>query len=107
LLKTCYWLTDRCYLFIYRHDERQLAVNLKSKPGNESLDSIVGEFQNSLLDHQLRSEIDRETATLRELIVAKAFAEGNVLEDTPVGDDRDPVEIAGLTSRAPGSKENG
>jgi hypothetical protein len=48
-----------------------------------------GEFENALLDHQLRFEIARETATLRELIVAKAFAEGDVLEDPPVGDDRD------------------
>ena len=31
---------------------------------------------------------------MRELIVAKAFAEGDVLEDPPVGDDRDPVEQA-------------
>jgi hypothetical protein len=54
----------------------------------------VGEFENALLDHQLRFEIARETATLRELIVAKAFAEGDVLEDPPVGDDSDPVEQA-------------
>ena len=31
LLKTCYWFTNRCYIFIYRHDEHHLAVRLASK----------------------------------------------------------------------------
>ena len=97
LLKTCYWFTNRCYIFVYRHDEQYLAVRLASKPHSRGLDAIAGEFENALLDHQLRFEIASETATLRELIVAKAFAEGNALEDAPVGDDRDPVEDA--TSR--------
>ena len=94
LLKTCYWFTNRCYIFIYRHDELHLAVRLASKPSSSGLDGIAGEFENAPLDHQLRFEIATETATLRELIVAKAFAEGNALEDPPVGDDRDPVEKA-------------
>jgi hypothetical protein len=29
--------------------------------------------------------------TMRELIVAKAFAEGDLLDDAPIGDWRDPV----------------
>jgi His-Xaa-Ser system protein HxsD len=94
LLKTCYWFTNRCYVFISRHDKQHLAVRLASKPSSSALDAIAGEFENALLDHQLRFEIAKETATLRELIVAKAFAEGNALEDLPVGDDRDPVEQA-------------
>jgi hypothetical protein len=60
--------------------------------------TIRGEFGNALLDQQLRLDIERETRTLRELIVAKAFAASGVLEDPPVGDDRDPVELARSTS---------
>lgn len=97
LLKTCYWFTNRCYIFVYRHDQQRLAVRLAGKRSSRGLDEIAGEFENALLDHQLRFEIASETTTLRELIVAKAFAEGNALEDLPVGDDRDPVEQA--TSR--------
>jgi His-Xaa-Ser system protein HxsD len=105
LLKTCYWFTNRCYIFIYRHDEQHLAVRLAGKPSTSSLDAIAGEFENALLDHQLRFEIASETATLRELIVAKAFAEGNVLEDPPVGDDKDPVEQATSRSNDSGTRE--
>lgn len=94
LLKTCYWFTDRCYLFVYRHDKEHLAVRLTAKPGDTPLHVVTGEFENALLDHQLRFEIERETATVRELIVAKAFADSDLLEDPPVGDDRDPVELA-------------
>ena len=105
LLKTCYWFTNRCYIFIYRQDERHLGVRLAGKSGDGGLDAIVGEFENALLDHQLRFEIASETATLRELIVAKAFAEGNALEDPPVGDDRDPVEQAASVSSDDGTQD--
>jgi len=105
LLKTCYWFTNRCYIFIYRHDDQHLAVRLASKASTSNLDAIAGEFENALLDHQLRFEISNETATLRELIVAKAFADGNVLEDPPVGDDKDPVEKAASRSDDNGTRE--
>jgi His-Xaa-Ser system protein HxsD len=104
LLKTCYWFTNRCYIFIYRQDEHHLAVRLASR-GSIGLEAITGEFENALLDHQLRFEITNETATLRELIVAKAFAEGNALEDPPIGDDRDPVEHATSRSNVNGRRD--
>jgi len=94
ILQTCYWFTDRCYIFVSRHDSARLAVRLKSKGDPAVIDDLVGEFENALIDNQLRAEIQRETATLRDLIVAKAFAEGDLLEDPPVGDDSDPVEVS-------------
>jgi His-Xaa-Ser system protein HxsD len=92
LLRTCYWFTDRCYLFISRPGPNQFAVRIRAKARGLPLESISGEFENALLDQQLRQDVERETIRLRELIVAKAFAEGD-LDDPPVGDDRDPVEL--------------
>ena len=92
LLRTCYWFTDRCYIFISPSDENRLEVHLRLKPGGSELETIAGEFGNALLDFELRAQLDKETATVRELIIAKAFADTNVLEDRPVGDDQDPVE---------------
>jgi len=101
LLRACYWFTDRCYIFISRESNGRFAVNFRLKqPDSSGLEDIAGEFTNALLDFQLRADIDRETATVRELIVAKAFAEGNLLEDPPVGNDRDPVESGSAPSRA-------
>jgi His-Xaa-Ser system protein HxsD len=102
LLRTCYWFTDRCYLFISRPGPYQFSVRIRPKTRGLPLESISGEFENALIDQQLRQDIDRETERLRELIVAKAFAEGD-LDDAPVGDDRDPMEVANAAS--PGSKK--
>jgi len=101
VLRACYWFTDRCYLFVSRPGPQRLLVSIRAKPGGPSLDGVAGDFGNALLDHQVRQEIERETSRIRELIVAKAFAEGNLLDDPPVGDDRDPVEVA--RSQAPGN----
>src|SRR5690242_3055208 len=72
LLRTCYWFTGRCYLFVSRAGPNQFSVRIRAKAENPALDSISGEFENALIDHQLREDIDRDTARLRELIVAKA-----------------------------------
>jgi His-Xaa-Ser system protein HxsD len=101
VLRACYWFTDRCYLFVSRPTPGHLLVAIRAKAGGPPLDAVAGDFGNALLDQQVRQDIQRETARLRELIVAKAFAEGNLLDDAPVGDDRDPVEL--VRSNRPGS----
>ncbi len=85
------WFTDRCYVSISRPGPGKLAVAIKSKTSRTELEPLLSEFQNALLDFQLRVEIGRETKQIRELIVAKAFAEGDLLDDAPVGDWHDPV----------------
>lgn len=100
ILRTAYWFTDRCYLFITRPGPDLFRVQFKTKglktPNTvpEPLEDIAGEFLNSLLDHQLRQDIEAQTGQIRELLVAKAFAEAGVLEDTPPGEVADPVEEA-------------
>ena len=94
LLRTCYWFTDRCYLFVSRSGPNLFSVRIRVKARASDLGTISGEFENALIDQQVRQDIEGETARLRELIVAKAFAEGEGLDDAPVGDDRDPVEMA-------------
>jgi His-Xaa-Ser system protein HxsD len=94
LLRTCYWFTDRCYLFVSRAGPNEFSVRIRAKAGGPTLESISGEFENALIDQQVRRDIEHETSRIREMIVAKALAEGQDLDDPPVGDDRDPVELA-------------
>jgi His-Xaa-Ser system protein HxsD len=61
-----------------------------SKP--KSLAELVSEFQNALIDSELRVRVQRETSSVRELLLAKAFAEAGVLEDNPPGSFYDPVQ---------------
>jgi His-Xaa-Ser system protein HxsD len=91
VLRTAYWFTDRCYLHITRPGPGFFRVQFKAKASKsdllmEALKEVAGEFLNSLLDHQIRQDIESQTGRIRELLVAKAFAEAGVLEDIPPGD---------------------
>ncbi len=91
ILRSCYWFTDRCFLFIEKESAGRYLVHFAGRSRDADLPRIVGEFANSLLENQLRVDIEAETRTIRELIVAKAFAEGNLLADPVPGGFDDPV----------------
>jgi His-Xaa-Ser system protein HxsD len=97
LLRTAYWFTDRAYVFISKPGPNTLRVHLKIKPPSlespqlRAVTDLAGEFANSLLDHQLREEIEERTGKIRELLVAKALAEGGILDGEPPGSPNDPV----------------
>ena len=99
VLRTAYWFIDRCYLFIRRQGPGRLSVQIKVKPATlehpapESLEIVAGEFTNSLLEYQLRHEVESQTGRIRELLIAKAFSDSDLLADQPPGDPRDPVDL--------------
>jgi His-Xaa-Ser system protein HxsD len=95
VLRACYKLTDRCYFFLARRGEASLVVTLLSKSAEGDLSALIGELCNELLDQQLRHELAIEAGPVRELIVAQAFAEGNLLDPQRDEGDyvRDPLGI--------------
>ena len=80
IFKTCYLFTDRCYLFLSRLPASCIAVQITAKQGGVPLEQVTGEFCNELINQRIRADIAQETGKIRELIVAKALAEGNLLE---------------------------
>lgn len=94
VLRTCYWFTDRCYLFVTRTGPDSLDVHIRAKTGDAGphLDEVAGEFANSLLDFELRRQIDEQTGKIRELLVAKAVAQVGTFDDPPPGSANDPVD---------------
>lgn len=81
VFRACYKLTNRCYLFLsYTEDPGWLAVTLLAKEGAEVSCDLAGELYNELLDQQIRETLSLEMGPIRELIVAQAFAEGNLLD---------------------------
>jgi His-Xaa-Ser system protein HxsD len=91
LLRTCYWFTDRCYIFVTK-EASGFAVEIRAKAGQElDHDELVGAFQNALLDFQLRQDIEQQTGKIRELLVAKAVADAGTLDDPLPGAFSDPV----------------
>ena len=102
-LRTAYWFSKDLYVeFPPSADESTFTVILRAKnlvptlddPKPRSLATLVAEFQNSLVDSELRVRVQKETSAVRELLLAKAFAEAGVLEEGPPGSFHDPVLAA-------------
>jgi His-Xaa-Ser system protein HxsD len=77
VLRAAYKFTDRCYVFIEHPGNFVVALTPKDTLASRAL---IGEFCNELLDQQVRESLSREFGDLRTLIVAQAFAEGNLLD---------------------------
>ena len=95
ILRSCYWLTDRCYAFLSKPDPNTIEITLASKSGEQqATDALAWTFLNDLIDQQLRIEIGRETGAIREMIVAQAFADVDVVDDRgrPVSEGHDPPD---------------
>jgi His-Xaa-Ser system protein HxsD len=102
-LRAAYWFSrDLDIEFPPSESESKYTVVLKPKtalptlddPKPKSLAELVSDFQNALIDFELRVRVQRETSSVRELLLAKAFAEAGVLEDNPPGSFDDPVQSA-------------
>jgi His-Xaa-Ser system protein HxsD len=97
IFRAAYRFTDRCYIHLARRPEEPslVVVTLTAKRPDAELRPIIGELCNELIDQQIRLDLARETGPLRELIVAQAFAEGNLLDaQRDEGDyEEDPLGI--------------
>jgi His-Xaa-Ser system protein HxsD len=102
IIRTCYSYTNVAFLHCPESSDGRLHVHVTLKQTTPTLESprpltlpdFVREFCNSLLDFELRRQVEAETGQIRQLVLAKAFSESGVLEDDPPGDIADPVEAA-------------
>jgi His-Xaa-Ser system protein HxsD len=72
--KAAYRLGDRCFVQIEAPAEGRIQVRLTAKSENAPLDTLQGDFQNELLDQDLRESIALETERVRNVILAQAFS---------------------------------
>jgi His-Xaa-Ser system protein HxsD len=101
ILRTCHWFSEIAYIHLPDSPDDKFVVHVRLKPISPTLanpkpariDEVVGEFCNSLLEFELRRQVEAETAPVRQLILAKAFSESGILEDEPPGTISDPVGI--------------
>ncbi|MFA5974604.1 MAG: His-Xaa-Ser system protein HxsD [Elusimicrobiota bacterium] len=104
VFKTCYVFIDRCYIHL-AHDERgQILVTIQLKDVNHRDSDVAGEFLNELINQRLRRDINSEVGVVRQLLVAAAFDEGNLGDNSSQEADylKDPVGInATKTSTQP------
>jgi His-Xaa-Ser system protein HxsD len=100
ILKACYWSSGVAFVHVPEASDGRLAIRIELKKRLPTLSNtkpillqdFVKEFCNSLLDFELRRQVEAETSQVRQLILAKAFSESGVLEEVPPGSIADPVE---------------
>jgi len=88
ILKAAYKFTGDYGVFLTRSADLPgalLAVFI-AKDGTVSSD-VAHRFANELVDQQIRANLDAQFGPLRTMIVAQAFAEGNLLDPDRDGGD--------------------
>lgn len=84
--RAAYKFTDRCVVLLTPSGTTRVTVTLSTTAADADLDALVGAFCNELLDQQLRETLAASAGPLRELIVAQAFADADLLAE----DDESP-----------------
>ena len=95
VLRACHAFTSRCYVFAHDAHGGMVVIDFASKDA-VPLRELAGEFSNALLDYSLRAQIASETHAIRELLIAQAFCEADLLDRRDVESDEhvDPRGIA-------------
>jgi His-Xaa-Ser system protein HxsD len=92
LLKTCYWFSRDFKCDVHSDgDDHIVFLNAKCDVV-ESLEGMEERFISSALDFSLRECVNAKTASVRDVLLAKAFSESGVLEEKPTGTFGDPLE---------------
>ena len=93
ILKACYWFSRDFLCEIREEGARHFTVSLKWKAvPTMSNDEVRESFLGQVQDFELRERVTAKTKDVRDLLLAKAFAESGVLEDVPQGVFGDAVE---------------
>ena len=93
VLKACYWFSRDLTCEINEEDPGQLLVSLKPKAiSSMSFEEVRATFLGQVLDFELRERVTAKTKDVRDVLLAKAFAESGVLEDAPQGTFGDDLE---------------
>ena len=96
VLRTCHRFTSRCFIVPRAAANGRVAVEFIARHDDDSLSDLQGAFANALIDSHLRAVIAEETRTIRELLVAQAFCEADLLDRRDIEGDEyaDPKGIA-------------
>lgn len=88
-----YWYTGDFEVEITSHDQSNYCVSLISTGETApDLQILTAKIKRDLIDFKLRQIVTKETQTIRDLIVAKAFANYETdSEEEPAGEISDPV----------------
>lgn len=94
IFKCLYWYSDKFHTNISFADEETFRVSIKPVATDHLTSSekenLLLKLERDLIDFNLRDIVTKETKNVRDLLIAKAFSNGEFDEDPP-GDVSDPV----------------
>lgn len=95
VLRACHPFTARYSVTLRHTGTNAMAVDFAARGGETLPPDLAGDFSNALIEQHLRSLVAAETAPIRELLVAQAFCETDLLDrrDSESGEDDDPRRI--------------
>jgi His-Xaa-Ser system protein HxsD len=70
--RSSYDFTDRCFITLGSSEPGKISLTVAMRETATS--DTVQELMNSILDHQIRSDLEQEFGDLRTIIVAQAFS---------------------------------
>jgi His-Xaa-Ser system protein HxsD len=96
VMRACLPFTGRFYVSPQAPVDGRVVVELTPRDRAELAPDLAGQFANALLDHYLRGVIAAETRGIRELLLAQAFCESDLLDRRNIEADAeaDPRGIA-------------
>ena len=74
ITNTAYLFTGVCHVGMEPVDSQTIAVRLSAKTPGVVLVQTAKDFENELIDQQLRLRLRRETEDIRKTILSEAFA---------------------------------
>jgi len=88
--KCLYWYKGK-YEVDFEGVKGYFVLNITDPKSDIDLEFVVKKLKEDLIDFKTREIIHIETRNIRELLIAKAFAHNDELENLPMGDINDPV----------------
>jgi len=94
IFKCLYWFTNNFRCNVSFKDESNYQITLVPVEGfdfnDNTLQKTLEKLERDLIDFNLRDIVSKETKNIRELLVAKAFSNGE-FDELPPGEISDPV----------------
>lgn len=94
VFKCIYWYGDKFHTVVSFADADNYCITLKPLSATsvkiEDLELYQQKLERDLIDFQLRDIVTKETQNIRDLLIAKAFSNGE-FDELPPGEVSDPV----------------
>lgn len=94
IFKCIYWFGDKFHTNVSLVEGTKYQITLKplveNSLTNEELNLYLFKLERDLIDFNLRDTVTKETKNIRDLLIAKAFSNGE-FDERPPGELSDPV----------------